>query len=430
MFKDILQRAKDGILQLPLITWVLSGFFLTFLFFFVAPVFFDPSQVMQFNQYLLVLSPIGHDFREIASASSSWLHSGTVPGTLYPALTLIFFAPFTALNFGAGYKILALLILLCYVLLTWVLPKAITKQKSLSALGMLIFVTGLLSYGLQFELERGQWNVLAFTFCLVAVYLFHERPRVRWLAYVLFSISIQLKLFPAIFVFSLVENWSDWKNNLKRFVALGLANILALFIFGFGPMLSTLGSMSDIEASHVGRPFNLSVSSFVLNLLSLSFLPHKRVILWLQANSWLPQSLLFAFFLICFGVILWGAYKRGSKGFDPFVFMGCSIGAFIIPSISFDYKLAAFPAAMMLCLPALLALEQRGNSFKMILLTLLLSVLYSSTLYPYAYKPEWLQYNLPALFLILMIFTILACVGLRDRTEPLSDAPQVDSAAQ
>jgi hypothetical protein len=412
-------------LQLPLITWVLLGFFLTFLFFFIWPVFFDPKEIMKFDQYVLVLSPIGHDFREIVGASSLWLHSGVVPATLYPSLTLIFFAPFTLLNYGAGYKILTLIILVAYVLITLVLPQMINRQKDISAFTMLVFVTGIISYGLQFELERGQWNLIAFAFCLTAIYLFHNYPKLRWLAYLFFSISVQLKLYPAIFVFTLIEDWSDWKNNIRRFVGLGILNITALLMFGFGPLLGTVGSMEGIEASHVGRPFNLSISSFILHLLTLSFLPHKRVILWLQANNWLAQSFLFAFFIACFLIILWQAYKKGKEGFNPCVFMACSIGAFIIPAISFDYKLAIFPATVVLSLPALLSFKENGNRSLLILLTFLFSVAYSSTLYSYMSKPEWLQYNLPALLIILTICTILC----RVRSDDIEDAsPLVENS--
>ena len=273
---------------------------------------------------------------------------------------------------------------------------------------MLVFVTGFASYGLQFELERGQWNLIAFTFCLSAVYLFHSHPRLRWLAYLFFTFSVQLKLYPAIFVFALVEDGSDWKNNLKRFVGLGLVNLLALFMFGLSPVLNTINYMVQSEASHVGRPFNLSISSFIQQILSLRSLPHKRIILWLQANSWLPQFFLFAFFVVCFVIILRQAYKTKSKGLNPSLFLACTLGACLIPALSFDYKLSFLPAAVMLLLPVLRSLEQAGSRVFIIFLTLLFSIAYSSLLYSYANKPDILQYNLPALFVLLILCTLLS----------------------
>jgi hypothetical protein len=424
MINGFTRRIKDYLLKLPLMTWVLLGFFLTFLFFFILPVFFDPSQSMQFKQYILVQPPIGHDFRAVVDTSSTWLHSGSFLPIAYPAFTFIFFAPFTLLDVVVSYKIFVLAILAGYVMITLVLPMWIHKQKSISALAMLIFVSGMVSYGLQFELERGQENVIAILFCLAAIWLFHEHPKRRWLAYLLFTVAVQIKLYPAIFIFMLIDDWQDWRNTIKRWVGLGILNVLALFILGWIPVLNMVSSQGYVEASHVGRQFNLSISSFTLNLLSLRFLPHKRIILWLQANSWLPQLFLFAFFAVCFLVILRQVYKGRSKGFNPYVFMACTIGAFIIPAISFDYKLAVFPAAVVLSIPAIQSFEGRGNRSLVALLTFLFSAAYSSTLYPYVNKPAWLQYNLPALFLILIICTVACCFRPDENVVPLSDSPE------
>ncbi len=428
MINALYQRLKDYVLNLPLMTWVLLGFAITFFFLFVVPIFFDPSQTMKFNQYIAFPSPIGRDFREIVASSSSWLGSGVVPSILYPSFTLIFFSPFTLLNVVTGYKILALIILIGYVLATLILPQWINKQRSISVWTMLIFITGIASYGLQFELERGQWNLIAFMLALAAIHIFHDNPRRRWLGYVFFTISVQLKLYPAIFVFALVDDWSDWKNNITRFVGLGLVNIAALFILGVSPVLKTFGSLAATGTSQPAWPFNLSISSFTSHILSLHSLPHKRLIFWLQANGWLPQLLLIGFFVVCFLIIVRQAYKMGPKGFNPCVFMACSIGALIIPSISYDYKLAALPAAVILLIPAFQSFRQQGNRLWLILLAFLFSVAYSSTLYPTVNKPEWLPYNLPALLLILVITTILSCLSSDGDSNPSPDVPGFNSA--
>jgi hypothetical protein len=266
--------------------------------------------------------------------------------------------------------------------------------------------------------------------CLAAIYIFHHRPKRRWLAYLLFTISVQLKLYPAIFIFALIEDWSAWKINIKRVAGLGFTNILVLFILGVSPVFNTIKYMVDSEASHVGRPFNLSISSFVLHILSLGFLPHKRIILWLQANTWLPQLLLLAFFAICFVIILRQVYKKNPKGVDPHLFLACTIGACIIPAISFDYKLPILAASMMLLIPVLDSYERGGRKLSIIFWILLFSIVYSSLLYSYVDKPEILQYNLPALLVLLSICTISACVKPVGMPESSTDAPEVKSDDQ
>ncbi len=427
MINNYYQRIKNNILKLPLITWVLLGFFITFFFFFVVPIFFDPSQSMKINQDILALTPIGFDFGAVVATSSTWIHSGEFVPIVYPAFTLIFYAPFTLLSFETGYKLLIVLILVCYVLTTLLLPQVMNGSKGLSALAMLVFVSGMVSYGFQFELERGQSNVLAFAFCLIAIYIFHLHPRRRWLAYLFFTVAVQLKLFPVIFIFAFIDDWSAWRINIKRIVGLGILNVLSLFVLGVSPVLNTIGSIGQSEGAHVGRPFNLSISSFVLNLLSLHSLPHKRIILWLQANSWLPQLFLFAFFAVCFLIILRQAYKNNSKGLNPSVFLACTIGACIIPALSFDYKLSLLPAAVMFIIPVLRSFERDRNRFSIVILTFLFATAYSSTLYSYANKPAWLQYNLPALLVILTICTMMSCVRPGEMMGTSSNSTEVNS---
>ena len=52
-------------------------------------------------------------------------------------------------------------------------------------------------------------------------------------------------------------------------------------------------------------------------------------------------------------IILWQAYKKNSKSFNPLVFFACTIGACIIPGLSYDYKLSLLPASVMLLIPVL-----------------------------------------------------------------------------
>ncbi len=118
---------------------------------------------------------------------------------LYAPLTNVFFVPLVFMNFAAAYALMSVLSLLCVAWTTYALPMLISGTRQLSALHALILAGGFLSYGLQFEIERGQFNVLAVTLCLVAVWIYHYHVRYRFLAYVLFLTSVQLKLYPFIF---------------------------------------------------------------------------------------------------------------------------------------------------------------------------------------------------------------------------------------
>jgi hypothetical protein len=79
----------------------------------------------------------------------------------YPPLTLVLFAPLLLIGYPAYFKLITLITLIGYGIATLFIPLALNKSKGVSII-LLMFVTGLFSYGLQFELERGQSNMIAF----------------------------------------------------------------------------------------------------------------------------------------------------------------------------------------------------------------------------------------------------------------------------
>ena len=410
-------QATGRILRLPLVSWVLLGFLSTFTLFLVIPVFLDPSLTMQFKAAIPTITPIAFDFRGILALSSQWLHTGVPPLIIYPTFTLLFFSLFNFFTWEMGYQIFLVLIFLCFIATTLILPAWMNQAEAFSALGVLLLITGLLSYGLQFEMERGQWNLIAFTFCLMGVYLFHHHRKLRPLAYLLFSVSIQLKLFPAIFVFTLIEDFRDWRSNIRRFLALGLANILALFILGIDPVLNSIRFLTapDVNKQGIGVPHNHSITSFTLLVTSpdsLHPLLHNKLVEgWLASHSWILQLILFGVFVVCFAALLWQEHRRNEHGFSPYVFLACTIGACIIPSISFDYKLCILPPALALLIPNIAEAQKSGDRLRVVLLMLLMSVAYSSTLYSFANKPAIVRNNFPALFILLL--TCLAFSWMR-----------------
>ncbi len=410
-------------------SWVMLGYFITFVLFFIMPVFLNPSLVMQLIKEVPANAPIGHDFREIVAYSSVWYHTGNAPVIWYPPFTLIFFVPFTFTSYETGYKIFIALIIIVYILVTSILPALMHRSRGASAFMTLITATGIISYGLQFELERGQWNLIAVGLVMIAIYLFYYQPKYRLAAYLAFSLAVQIKLYPAIFILVFVSDWSDWKNNIKRITGLGAVNLLALLVLGLKSIMQNISALFGLASSQalpIGAG-NLSIQSFTAFILSPEVLPRKRIVLWLFQNGWLLQLLLFGFFVFCLVMIVWQAYKKNICGFNPYIFLACFIGACVIPSVSFDYKLATLPAAVAVTVPAILSFTAGRNRVFIILLTLIFSIAYSSMLYSYANKPVILQNNLPALFVILAICTILSYIGPNNIDEKLLGALDVQT---
>lgn len=103
----------------------------------------------------------------------------------------------------------------------------------------------------------------------------------------------------------------------------------------------------------------------------------------------------------------------GSRGPDSFLWVACSLGALLIPSVSHDYTLTVLtiPAALFLS-KAVISLSAGALTKRSSLLSngmlFIFSLAYSMTLFPGTHKPIFLKNNLPALILMLLIVTILS----------------------
>jgi hypothetical protein len=184
---------------------------------------------------------------------------------------------------------------------------------------------------------------------------------------------------------------------------------------------------------------NHSISSFSYFVLRLVARQHDHPGAWFRANGWLAwnlQVILLFLFLMLFAIIILHAFKKKIRGFNPYLFLACTIGACVIPPYSYDYKLSILPPVFVLVLPGILSFNNDANRFRTIVLAFLFSLAYSSTLYSFANKPALLQYNFPALFVI-MVCTVVACLtsgstqspskrsetGVPDELGRIEDAP-------
>ena len=118
-------------------------------------------------------------------------------------------------------------------------------------------------------MERGQFHTIALLFCIAAIYLFHKYPQYRFFAYLLFCVSIQLKIYPALFFVLFVDDWRDWKTNIKRFVTLGLVNFLLLFLLGYSYFSKFIAHMIESSTNWLEAfSVNHSIAGFFYYLLT------------------------------------------------------------------------------------------------------------------------------------------------------------------
>ncbi|HEU0294644.1 MAG TPA: glycosyltransferase 87 family protein [Anaerolineales bacterium] len=419
----------DWILNLPAAVWVTIGFLIVYILFFISPIFLnDTLRMRYFTTYLPDRYPIGNDLIAVIDLMKGWFSNQQSPYVIqfYPPFTYVFFAPLLLLdNYPLLFSLFTLFSLACYFILTFLLPAKMIQRQSIPTL-MLIFVTGLFSYGLQFELERGQYNVLTFLLCLWAIHIFHNDKKHRLIAYLLFSISIQLKLYPAIFIVMFVDDWKDWKNSILRFIKLAVFNLLLLFVMGYQIFLDFIRSVSA-QLSVPGWEWNgnHSIKAFIeaLKRDGLNILAPSSVEM-ISQNSDLLSNLLLGIFLLTFAVAIVISARKKEQGIDNALLLVSMIGALIIP-ISNDYTLSILSAPVALFLCGIPVMKHKARQLLAITLTLGISIAYFATLVPFKYKPYFLSNTFPLLFVILILVAILNLIWFQDsRTDASSEQPQ------
>jgi len=409
MNKTRIQQLLDHILNTPPSMWIMLGFSIGYIVFFIRPILFS-APVMQFFKYVPAADPIGIDLKQMLSYSQSWFVDKQTPyigRNLYPPLASVLFTPLLFVKFSWAYKIVTLINVFCFVMITLVFPILICREKQVSSLTMLVFITGLFSYGFQFELERGQFNVIAVFICFLSIWIYYYHNKYRYLAYILFTISVQLKVFPLIFIVMLIDDWQDKRNNIKRLLILASLNFVLFFVLGPHVFVDFMKAIIAQTVNPDIGPGNHSIRSFV------TLQSYKPGWIWIIHFSGLAQLALLAVIADCIFLSMHQAYRQNQKNINPLLMLTCTIGALLIPSVSIDYKLSILAAPVALLFSDNKYLERanrHGLNIIFGLLLLIFSTAYCSTLFSSTNKPLMFENNFPALITMLLAVTFLSLV--------------------
>jgi hypothetical protein len=411
-FIVMLRGWANRITNLPVNAWVVVTFLVMYLLLFLPYVFLNSTHQMNFlTGYIPRAGLTGLDIRAVMTYVKEWLVFNRSPYAdgfiAYPPLALALFSPLLLVGYPAYYNLIIFLTLVSYLIVTLFIPLALNRSRS-NSLILLLFAMGIFSYGFQFELERGQSNLIAFALCLIAIYIFHVYPKLRYFAYILFSLSIQLKIYPAIFILMFVENWRDWKSNLKRIAGIGVLNVALFFVLGFKFFSEFLTATTAQQTALT--PWNgSSIRSFVFVLSQTGFGIFSEDLIAAAAQNPRGFELFFlALFGVCLVALIVLAYNRRISGLNPTLLMACTIGALIVPTISNDYKLPLLIGPMSILFsfwPEMVGTPKKLASAAVLVIV---SMAFWSTLYPFKIKPEALMNNMPVLMVILLLTTLLS----------------------
>ncbi len=388
------------------VVWVLAGFGIFFIFYFITPAFLNPFQKLELFGSFPIMEPIGADLREFLTFSRALLDQGSpyINPNYYPPLQSAFFLPLTYTTPDRAYAIMTILSSLCFFGITLLFPLLLSKERKVSPILAFITISGVFSYGFLFQIERGQFDLIVVALCFAGLYLFHYHPRWRWLGYVLFILSVQIKLYTGIFILCFTLDWHDWKRNLLRWGGLLLANFAALFALGpkvFSDFITAI--RSQLENPSYGWLGNHSINSFsklLVDKIVAHGVDHLNPVL--HTYQTLFQLALLAIYGLCLAAVLWIVYRKRLSPLNPYLVLVLAVGSLVIPSTSHDYKLSVFAAPMALFLGSL-EWRRSGRLLTDVLSTLLvilISLAYTSTLFIHNALPLLLNSNLPALLLI------------------------------
>jgi hypothetical protein len=410
--RQLFVEKVNALLNLPVIVWVLIGFLIVFLLYFVRPMFFDDSRKLSyFVHYLPALDPIGNDLNYNTQAITLWLQ-GKSPYELayqfYPPLYHIVFAPILLFGTQEKYFLMTGLTLLSFGSLFFLLWRKKTNSHDVF---LFFFLTGLISYGMQFELERGQFNVLALLLAITGIWLYHNFPSFRLLAYTLWTVATHIKLYPGIFLLTFFSRCKTWKENLITLLQLGSLNVAAFLVLGYKVFLQFVNSVITESRNSMWvlpdkQPINHSIHAFIDKLAKNNDgeLPAKLAE-WLgSSGSWMGFILL-AIIILCSIIIIWRTLQNRPNLLHADALMLFILLGFLLPSVSIDYKLVLLAPGLAVVLANHTLPESHWQKVLFIGLTTLISAAYSLTLVPYQYRSGLLITAFP------MLFTILLCLA-------------------
>ena len=405
-------KALQSIRAAPPVIWILLGFLFSYLCFFLRSVFFSGPRMDILQMVVPAMTPIGADLRQtLISVRRLFLGEGTpyVGNIPYPPLVYVLLGPMLLFGSGSGYIVFTLTTLVAFAWQTLILAHRIAGGRQLTTSLLLVFVSGMMSYGLLFELERAQFNVIAALLAYLAIWIFHSDKKRVWLAYALLSISVHLKLYPLVFVLMLIDDWRDWKGNFRRLLLLGAANLALAFVLGPWIFLDFVNALrARTSFPQTIRFDNHSAYSFgrlVTEAVAARGLPGPA-----QAASVL-EYLLPAAVGMCVLLLMLKAYRQRIRGLSASLLLACALAAILIPPVSHDYTLTILAAPVAIFLSKLE--QQHADGWRSMPLTaaiLVFAAAYSSTLFPLGYKPGVLvlQSNFPVLFTMLVTTTLIA----------------------
>jgi hypothetical protein len=299
--------------------------------------------------------PLGVDFRNGLYKPAQAIMEGSYSSISFPPLVSVINIPYLIFSENTAYLVhigmiflanIACLVLVSYMAREYLFSGLGIEEGSLSLLILFILISFLMftfsSYGFMFSIERGQWDIFALFFSLLAILVLLKYPRKIWLQIIFLSIATHMKIYPAVVFLPLII-----KHGKKIILPTLLIN--AIFLFIRGPKIA----FDFFENITVGANFGAGINNkevWVGNHAAYSMAV-------LFAENILKNASLSLFLWIGLTLIpltLWiiatiKLFREKYSGANTILFLMISIPLMnVIPLLSEDYRLVLLNSAALL----------------------------------------------------------------------------------
>jgi hypothetical protein len=288
--------------------------------------------------------PTGIDFRDglyDPARAFTTLHSG------WPPLTLILGKPFTLFGFATAHIIEVVMLVVAAV--ASVVLSAVLAVRAATAggdrpddrrvdalqLGLVGGLWLLTSAGFMYEMERGNIDLFALLFALLAVWLMLRLSHSPWWPALALAVSINLKLYPGVLLVLLL-----WRYRWRAVIPALATNAVLLLIAGPRNLLDTVSGQAAVEGASRAYWWGNHSAAAIADVLR-------------EVTPWTPPWVFWPLLLV--PLALWAttmAYlmRRGwSARRAVLAAAACVPVMSVAPGISHDYKLVilVFPLVVL-----------------------------------------------------------------------------------
>jgi len=335
--------------------------------------------------------PAGNDFRVGYYWPAQYLletnftaigPDGTYPSN-YPPLVALSSLPYLLFNITNAYAVHVVVLILanlaCLFMAVMLVKRFLLENIGISSFSaniislVLFFVTAIYlfsSYFFAYSMERGNTDILALFYSMLAVCVLVKRPNNIWLQVILLSVAVHFKIYPAA-LFALLL----FKHGKKLILPALVVNLAFLFCLGPKMALSFFRSMSS-----GGQGVGLGNAwSNVANHASYSFTIgiDKSGGEYLTGTFFIVWAITILIPLLIWGITSIAIVLKKYSNFNAVLFFMISVPLMnLLPTVSMDYKLVILAAVALILMGLILRqFLTKFSWFDVIQMILLMGVL-------------------------------------------------------